>query len=119
MLYGLDIGNNSLSLGAKVLGSQIESASQMIEPVATAGGSLFGKPKLLQIVAWFVQFLDQQLRDRRSFFRPETSAIQEVEIMIDIFAGNKPMHDATRHAPNKATTNRSFGNRLHRGSPKQ
>ena len=50
MLYGLDIGNNSLIV-AKVLGSQIESASQTIEPVATAGGSLFGKPKLLQIVA--------------------------------------------------------------------
>ena len=42
MLYGLDVGNNSLGLGAKVLGSQIESASQMIEPVATVRGSLFG-----------------------------------------------------------------------------
>ena len=30
--------------------------------------------------------------------------------MIYIFAGNKLMHDATRHAPNKAITNRSFGN---------
>jgi hypothetical protein len=51
MLRGLDIGNNSLGLGAIWLRSKIESASQMIEPVATVSGSLFGKPKLLQIVA--------------------------------------------------------------------
>jgi len=75
MLYGLDIGNNSLSLGAMSLRSQIESASQMFELVTTVGCPSFGEVMLFEIAAQLVHFLYQQRGDCCSYFWRKTGIV--------------------------------------------
>src|SRR3974377_1204243 len=102
MLDGLGIGNKSLSLGAMLLWSQIEPASQIIKPVTTVCSSLLSELELLEIAVQLVHFLYQQLGNRCSYFRRKTGIVQETEteVMINVCTRDKLVHDAELQSPN-------------------
>ena len=108
LLGRLNIRDQPLRAVANCRSSAVAEMPNLPQPLAPFRGSGFGELKLLHIVAQLVLLDDQQIDDRAPLFRAEKNvSVQEADALIDVGAGDKPVHGAHHKALSAETYHNS------------